>query len=34
MTTTLTLTQDIFIGGVRQNAGTVITVDDSLAGAL
>lgn len=34
MTTTLTLTQDIFIGGVRQAAGSVITVNDSFAGAL
>lgn len=34
MTTTVTLTQAIFIGGVRQNAGATITVDDSFAGAL
>jgi hypothetical protein len=34
MPTTLTLTQDIFIGGVRQVAGSVITVNDSLAGSL
>jgi|GEM_PF-3581770 len=34
MTTTVTLTQAIFIGGVRKNAGTTITVDDAFAGAL
>jgi hypothetical protein len=34
MPTTLTLTQAIFIGGVRQPEGSRITVDDSLAGAL
>ena len=34
MSTTLTLTQAVYIGGVLQAAGTVITVDDSLAGAL
>jgi hypothetical protein len=34
MTTTLTLTQGVYIGGVLQAAGTSITVNDSLAGAL
>jgi hypothetical protein len=34
MTTSLALTQSIFIGGVLKNAGTTITVDDSFAGAL